>query len=75
MKLIFVCLGNICRSPLAEGIFRNLAGKEGLGSEIIVDSAGTGHRSMAYRAISGQKDVPDCSALWYKTGTFRETIH
>jgi len=35
-----VCLGNICRSPLAEGIMQHLADKEGLGWEI--DSAGTG---------------------------------
>ncbi|MDB5156775.1 MAG: protein tyrosine phosphatase [Mucilaginibacter sp.] len=35
-----VCLGNICRSPLAEGVMQHLADKEGLGWEI--DSAGTG---------------------------------
>ena len=37
MKILFVCLGNICRSPLAEGIARSLS------SEHIFDSAGTGH--------------------------------
>ena len=36
-----VCLGNICRSPLAEGIMRHLADEQGLGWEI--DSAGTGN--------------------------------
>jgi protein-tyrosine phosphatase len=36
MKILFVCLGNICRSPLAEGIARNLSKKH------IFDSAGTG---------------------------------
>lgn len=40
MKVLMVCLGNICRSPLAEGIFRNLAEKRGL--NVFVDSAGTG---------------------------------
>ena len=40
MKLLMVCLGNICRSPLAEGIMQHLADKERLGWEI--DSAGTG---------------------------------
>jgi len=39
MRILFVCLGNICRSPLAEGIAREFAKKEGL--DIIVDSAGT----------------------------------
>ena len=40
MKILFVCLGNICRSPLAEGIARDIIKKRGL--KIIVDSAGTG---------------------------------
>jgi protein-tyrosine phosphatase len=39
MKILMVCLGNICRSPLAEGILQNLAGKANL--EWTVDSAGT----------------------------------
>jgi protein-tyrosine phosphatase len=39
MKILFVCLGNICRSPLAEGIFKSKTEKAGLHWEI--DSAGT----------------------------------
>ncbi len=39
-KIMFVCLGNICRSPTAEGVFRGLAGQAGL--DVIVDSSGTG---------------------------------
>lgn len=42
VKVLFVCLGNICRSPAAEGIFRDLVKKEGLEKQILVDSAGTG---------------------------------
>ncbi|HET7626773.1 MAG TPA: low molecular weight protein-tyrosine-phosphatase [Bacillales bacterium] len=38
--VLFVCLGNICRSPMAEAIFRDLLKQEGLESEIRVDSAG-----------------------------------
>jgi protein-tyrosine phosphatase len=41
MKILMVCLGNICRSPLAEGILRHLAVQRGLDWEI--DSAGTGN--------------------------------
>lgn len=41
VKVLFVCLGNICRSPLAEGIFRDMVSKEGLDGEIMIDSAGT----------------------------------
>lgn len=40
--ILFVCLGNICRSPLAEGIFRNMAQSAGLG-EVLIESAGTGN--------------------------------
>jgi len=40
MKILMVCLGNICRSPLAEGIMQHLADKAGLNWQI--DSAGTG---------------------------------
>ena len=40
MKILMVCLGNICRSPLAEGIMQHLADKAGLDWQ--VDSAGTG---------------------------------
>ncbi len=41
-RLLFVCLGNICRSPAAEGVFLHLAQREGLGDHVLVDSAGTG---------------------------------
>ncbi|HEX3511367.1 MAG TPA: low molecular weight protein-tyrosine-phosphatase [Solirubrobacteraceae bacterium] len=42
VRLLFVCLGNICRSPSAEGVMRSLLEREGLQEEIEVDSAGTG---------------------------------
>lgn len=40
-KILFVCLGNICRSPAAEGIFRQMVEKRGLGEKLEADSAGT----------------------------------
>jgi len=42
VKLLFVCMGNICRSPTAEGVMRHLLREEGLEDEIVIDSAGTG---------------------------------
>ena len=41
-SVLFVCLGNICRSPLAEGLFIHLADRRGLLDRFRVDSAGTG---------------------------------
>ena len=41
-RLLFVCLGNICRSPAAEGVFLHLIAREGLDDRFVVDSAGTG---------------------------------
>ena len=39
--ILFVCMGNICRSPTAEGVFRHVVTEAGLSERIIVDSAGT----------------------------------
>jgi protein-tyrosine phosphatase len=42
VRILFVCLGNICRSPTAEGVMRRLVRERGLEGEIEIDSAGTG---------------------------------
>lgn len=41
IKVLFVCLGNICRSPMAEGIFLNKLKERGLTDRVLCDSAGT----------------------------------
>ena len=41
MKILFVCMGNICRSPTAEGVFREYVRRHAPGLEIEIDSAGT----------------------------------
>jgi protein-tyrosine phosphatase len=40
-RVLFVCMGNICRSPMAEGVFRQLVRQAGLDDVVKVDSAGT----------------------------------
>jgi protein-tyrosine phosphatase len=42
VRILFVCLGNICRSPTAEGVMRHLLAQRGLAGEVEVASAGTG---------------------------------
>jgi protein-tyrosine phosphatase len=42
VRVLFVCMGNICRSPIAQGVFENVLAREGLEEEVFVDSAGTG---------------------------------
>jgi protein-tyrosine phosphatase len=41
MSVLFCCMGNICRSPTAEGVFRHLVAQAGLEDRIEIDSAGT----------------------------------
>ena len=49
-KLLFVCLGNICRSPTAEGLMQALVDREGRQHEFLCDSAGTGGWHAGERA-------------------------
>lgn len=51
IKILFVCLGNICRSPAAQGVMERLIKERGLENDFIIDSAGT------YGGHSG--DLPD----------------
>ena len=41
-RILFVCLGNICRSPAAEAVFKHLIKREGIEDQFTIDSAGTG---------------------------------
>lgn len=64
VRVLFVCLGNICRSPMAEAIFNHLISEAGIADEFIVDSAGTSgyHNGEPYhrdtRAICKKNNVP-----------------
>ena len=56
-SLCFVCLGNICRSPTAEGVFQHLVKERGLGSYFYVDSAGTGAYHIGEAANSKSQEM------------------
>ncbi|MDB5051948.1 MAG: uncharacterized protein JWO30_5019 [Fibrobacteres bacterium] len=61
-KVLFVCLGNICRSPIAEGIFVHLVRERGLDGRYLADSAGTGNWH------SGEPPDPRAIAVAKKRG-------
>jgi len=56
-RICFVCLGNICRSPTAEGVMRAMIDASGLGDRVVVDSAGTGRWH-----VGEQPDQRACAA-------------
>ena len=57
IHILFVCLGNICRSPMAEAIFREKVKKEGLADRIKVDSAGTGDWHIGKPPHQGTREI------------------
>ncbi len=68
MKVLFVCLGNICRSPTAEGVLRHKLRAAGLEDRVQVDSAGTGDWHVgkvpdSRTRIAAQRRGYDLSAL------------
>ena len=57
MNVLFVCLGNICRSPMAEALFRYLVKKENLTNKIAVDSAATIPWQIGFPPHAGTLDI------------------
>lgn len=57
VRVLFVCLGNICRSPMAEAVFQKLVDDAGLTDAIEVDSAGTSRYHVGERAHPGTRRV------------------
>jgi len=56
-SVLFVCLGNICRSPVAEGLFLHLACERGVADRFDVDSCGIGHWHIGNGPQQGSIDV------------------
>lgn len=56
-RVVFVCTGNICRSPMAEIVFREIAERAGLGARVVSTSSGTGDWHVGERADSRTLDA------------------
>ena len=54
-KILFVCLGNICRSPMAEFLFKNILKNKGLENEYLIESAGTSNEEEGNPVHYGAK--------------------
>lgn len=57
INVLFVCLGNICRSPMAEAAFQKLVDEAGLTDQFHIDSAGTGSWHVGEKAHPGTRAV------------------
>ncbi|REL38803.1 low molecular weight phosphotyrosine protein phosphatase [Rhodohalobacter sp. SW132] len=66
-KICFVCLGNICRSPTAEGIFQHLVNEKGLQPYFYVDSAGTSAFHIGERANSKSRQIAEKNGVELKS--------
>lgn len=64
IKVLFVCLGNICRSPMAEFVFKDMVKKRGLETEFYIDSAATSSYNEATR-----------EGMYYETKNILDEMH
>lgn len=66
VRVLFVCLGNICRSPMAEAVFKHLVKEAGLEKEIEVDSAGIGDWHIGHAPHEGTRKLLDRQGISYE---------
>ena len=57
IKVLFVCLGNICRSPMAEMVFKDMINKKGLSNDFFVDSAATSTEAVGEGIYYGTRNI------------------
>lgn len=75
IRVLFVCLGNICRSPMAEAIFASLVREAHLENEIEIDSAGTGDYHPGRPAHRGTMEVLGRNNISYDGRARQISVH
>lgn len=65
VNVLFVCLGNICRSPMAEAVLRHKIDEQELSHKILVDSAGTGDWHIGKEPHEGTRRILDQNMISY----------
>jgi protein-tyrosine phosphatase len=73
IRILFVCLGNICRSPMAEAVFRHKVKEAGLTDRFEIDSAGTGNWHVGSPPHQGTRALLDARRISYE-GMFGRQI-
>lgn len=71
-KILFVCLGNICRSPMAEFVFKDIVKKEGKEKKFYIESAATSTEEIGSDMHYGTKEILDRYHIPYKKHTARQ---
>lgn len=74
VKILFVCLGNICRSPMAEAVMKNLIKQKGLEEKIVVDSAGTGDWHTGKPPHEGTQEILSRNNISFEGQRARQII-
>lgn len=64
-KILFVCLGNICRSPMAEFVFKDLVKKNGMEDDFVIDSAATSYEEIGNDIHVGTRKQLDKEHIKY----------